>query len=95
MRTLLLHAIAVLKVIAQMTTSKIDDELVKLLEAIADEPTVLDWLTAQAAADPENMMAASDEPPAELAAALAAARIEWKKIIEYLPAILAILKALI
>ena len=95
MRGLLIKALAVLKVLATLTATKLDDEIVALLEMIAAEPEIIRWIeTLVQAEEAGAMMAASDEPPQAIAAAIERRKIDWAKLLQHLPAIIAIFKTL-
>lgn len=95
MRALLLKALAVLKVLATLTATKVDDEIVGLLEMIAAEPSIIRWFEeAVLPADAAGILSVADAPPEAIREAVERRKIEWAKLLQHLPALIAIFKSL-
>jgi hypothetical protein len=92
---ILLKSLSFLKTLAALTATKVDDEIVELLQAIADSPALVDWLKGliESTSDNEGVLSLIGEPSAEVTEALRERKIDWARLIEKLPALIALLKA--
>lgn len=91
---LLVKSLAFLKTLAALTAITVDDEIVALLEAIADSPALLDWLKGKIDADAAGVLSIETDPPQALVEEIGKRKIDWAKLIEKLPALIALVKAL-
>lgn len=91
---ILTKASAFFAVIAPMTPIKTDDELPALIDAIRSDAILFGWLEAKVAADEAGVLQMEAGPSEEMTLALNARGIDWAKLIQYLPAIIAIVKTL-
>jgi hypothetical protein len=89
--TLLDLALDVARRISQKTATRVDDELLDLLEAIRDDPTLRAWIGGKLL-QPPGSLAIETSPSAPVAAALASRNVDWGKLLSYLPRILEILQ---
>ncbi len=90
LQTLLDLALEVARRLSQKTVTRIDDELVDLLEALRDDPTLRAWIGGKLL-QPPGTLAIETAPSAPVAAALAQRQLTWSKLLAYLPRILEIL----
>ncbi|MBW3599413.1 MAG: hypothetical protein KY475_19350 [Planctomycetes bacterium] len=89
--TLLDLALDVARRVSLQTATRVDDELLDLLEAIRDDPTLRTWIGGKLL-QPPGALAIETQPSSPVAAALAARRIDWTKLLSYLPQIIEILQ---
>lgn len=89
---LLLKSLGFLKTLAQLTETKVDDEIVELLDAIAESPALLDWIKGllDVGLDEAGQLSLVGEPPEAVALALKERKIDWAKLLEKLPAIISL-----
>ncbi len=76
--------------LSQKTVTRVDDELIDLLEALHDDPTLRAWIGGKLL-QPPGTLAIETAPSAAVAAALAQRQLTWNKLMAYLPRILEIL----
>ncbi len=77
--------------VAAATGTRVDDELLDLLEALRDEPALRRWIGRKLQQSP-GALAVEAAPAAPIAAALADRNLDWEKLLSYLPRILEILR---
>lgn len=95
---LLGKAIGLLRLLAAQTATKVDDQAVDLLDAINESPKLREWfdkVLQTAPADPTTgTLSITAEPPAEIVQELRDRKIEWSKLVEYLPVLIQIIRTL-
>lgn len=74
------------------TATKVDDELFDLVVAIDDSPKLKEWVAKKFEAQAAGVLSIESEPTEELALELRERKIEWAKLIQYLPVLLQVLK---
>jgi hypothetical protein len=94
---LLGKALGLLRLLAAGTTTTLDDQAVELLQAIYDSPALLKWfedLLKTAPLDPTTgTLSMTADPPEEIVQELRDRKIDWSKLVEYLPVLIQIVRA--
>ncbi len=91
LQTVLDLALELARLLSRKTLTRVDDELVEVLEALRDDPLLRAWIGGKLL-QPPGALAVETHPSAPIAAALAGRRIDWSKLLAYLPRILEILQ---
>lgn len=91
-RDILTRFIAIASFLTSYTSTKIDDEVLAFAQAVVDSPALLAWLETLINA-PEGTQQLVGPPPELLVEELRERRIDWAKLLERLPALIALVKA--
>lgn len=87
-------ALALLGILAASTATKVDDEIVSLLQAIHDSPKLLEWFQRKLADDKAGVLSVESSPPEALVEEIKLRDLPWDKLVAALPVLIAIVKAL-
>jgi hypothetical protein len=91
LHTILDLALDIARRIAAQTETRVDDELLDLLEALRDDPTLRAWIGGKLL-QPPGSLAIEISPSAAVSAALVERRVDWSQLLSYLPRIIEILQ---
>lgn len=84
-----------LSVLAPLTATEWDDRILKILNAIAADETLLDWLDGLTHTfDPPTMSLSATSVPTAVLSAAASRGLQWSDILKYLPAIIELIRSL-
>lgn len=82
-----------IELLVSLTPSTADDDGVKILYSILESPVLGGWFKSKVEADAAGVLSIESEPTPEVAQELRDRKIDWSKLIEKLPALIAIFKA--
>lgn len=89
--TVLMYAVMFGRQLAERTSTKIDDELIDLLEAIRTDPWLLEWLSGKSD-QPSGTLSIEVAPEGDLKLAIERKEIQWGTLADRLPEILALIQ---
>jgi len=85
-------ALSLLSILAATTATKVDDEIVSLLQAIHDSPKLLEWFERKLADDKAGVLSVESSPPEALVEEIRLRDVPWDKLVAALPTLIAIAK---
>jgi hypothetical protein len=98
LREALGRSIGLLSLLAQQTTTKVDDELVALMDAIYNSPKLMDWFATKFAESEKaggvGVLSIEAGPPETLVEEIRLRDIDWAKMAQHASTIIAIVKLL-
>lgn len=92
-KAILAKIIPLVAFVAPLTPTTIDDEALKLLRALDASPALLDWFKGKFAQDQAGVLSIETDPPEPLVEELRLRDLDWGKLIEKLPALIALFRA--
>lgn len=94
LRSILTRARDITAIFASHTSTKLDDALLVVLDAILADGTLFGWFESTVEADESGTLSVMTDAPVALQGALQARGIDWAKLVELLPVILSLIKSL-